>query len=147
MTNGSDNSDVFGDGGVVDQGQAAELAASLVDPEIAERCRTLSEELDEFYSQAVELVGRIDPVLEELREHEDETTVARCRAISAGFDTTTSYETVLRAAELLRFWSGYNGLLYRVLRFANLLNAAVGLEEALVDEARVEQELAEERGR
>jgi len=137
-------SPAFHGGGDVDQVQAAELAASHVDPELVARCRTLGAELDELYDKAVGVTDRLRPLLEQLVD-EEEAVMVRADAVVHGLDTGITFETLRRARSLFSSWSGFEMLEARAYRLSNVLNAAIG-HELVVDDEYVERALAEERG-
>ncbi len=137
------------DGGAeVDQEQAAELAASLVDPDLRERCRDLSRELDELHRRVEAIRPRVRRSLEELMHQDEEGTRHRGHAILHGVDTSMTFATLVRAQELLSSWSGEDGLTARVHRLAILVADLIGLEFAdIINVERMERDLLEERGR
>jgi len=137
-------SPAFHGGGGVDQMQAAELAASHVDPELVARCRTLGAELDELYDKAVGIADRLRPLLEQMVD-EEEAVMARADAVFHGLDTGITFETLWRARSLFSAWSGFEMLAARAYRLSNVLNAAIG-HELVVDDEYVERALVEERG-
>jgi len=133
-------------GGPVDQVQAAELAASLLDLDTPKACRVMGEEIDKLRAMAEELAGRLTPFLDELADREEAITYPRAHAVLTGADTSITYATLIRAEELFAVWSGHRALRARCFRLTNVLNAAVGLDEALIDARGIDRELEEERG-
>ncbi len=135
------------DEGDIDHEQAAVLATELLDPDLTERCRELGVALDEIYVRSLAISRQLSAALEELARRDEDGTLFRGHAILHGVDTSMTYPTLVRAQKLLRSWSGEVALAARCYRVTNVLNAAIGLEEALVDEERIGRDLAEERGR
>jgi len=132
--------------GAVDHEQAAELAASQLDADLEARCRALGTELDELHERVLRVAGPLTETLNELIDRED-LIGQRGPDILLGRDRTVTYETLVRARRLYCAWSGGAALRARMFRLCNLLNDVAGLDQAVIDPARIERDLAEERGR
>jgi len=132
--------------GEVDQEQAAEIADEALEPDPSAVCRALGEELDKLHASALELAGRLTPLLDELIDREEAITFTRGHAVLTGADTSVTYATLLRARELFAAWSGHRALRARAFRLTNVLNGAVGLDEGCIDDRCIARDLEEERG-
>jgi len=126
--------------------RALELVETQLDPELTDGARILSAELDALHATAVALAGRLAGTLDELCRREDAVGFEEAHAFLTGKDLTTTYATVRRARELFAAWSGHRALRARAFRLTNVLNAAVGLEEVIIDHRVLDRDLDEEQG-
>lgn len=131
--------------GPVDYEQAAELASSLVAPELLDRSRALSQELDEIHRRLRSIDRQVMATLDELLDREHQGILLRGRDIVCGIDSSMTYPTFDKARELFRVWGGHDGLLDRIYRLVNVTGAWMG-EAPIVEPEDIEERLAAERG-